>query len=192
MEDALPRDHHRLLIAMPQLQDPNFSRTVSLLASFDGNGAFGIVLNRPMPLSVDQLLTDQMTFPADKTLPLYFGGPVQENSLWFLHSYPDLHNDGIQILENLFLCTNLKTVEAVVTQHAHDPNPLFRFFLGYAGWSPGQLESEIAQSSWVTGSVDINELYSCDPEQFWTHALARLGVNDPSVLVSPANSGAAH
>jgi len=185
-------DRNCLLIAMPQLLDPNFNRTVSLMASFDEKGAFGFILNRLLDMTADQLLANRIDFPTDKNFPIFFGGPVQVNTLWFLHAYPEHFDKGIKVNDQLFLTTELKTVEAVVKAYRQEEIPLFRFFLGYAGWAPGQLENEIARASWVTGPVDIQELFHCDPEKYWKVALSRLGINDPSSLVAPSGSGSAH
>lgn len=194
LADGSP-DRSCILIAMPQLQDPNFHRSVSLIASFDDKGAFGVILNRLMPMSTEQLLADQAKLPEGASIPLHFGGPVQVNSLWFLHSYPEHHIDGLKIMDGIFLCTNLKTVEAVVAEHINDPEPRYRFFLGYSGWAPGQLEQEISQGSWVTaplehGATDL--LFTRDIHKLWDAALARIGIHDPTALVAPSSSGAAN
>ena len=181
-----------LLIAMPQLMDPNFLHTVSIMASFDDKGAFGMIVNRPTNLNANQILGDQLKLEKGNQIPVFFGGPVQINSFWFLHGYPKLHEDGTQILDNLFMTTNLKTVETIVNFFGHEEHPKFRFLLGYAGWAAGQLEREISLASWVTGPIDTEELFSCNPDRLWNTALARLGVHDPNALVSPPTSGSAH
>jgi putative transcriptional regulator len=181
-----------LLIAMPQLMDPNFYQSVTLLASFDPNGAFGLILNRPLDLTTEQVFQDKDELTLSRHFPLYYGGPVQVNSLWFLHAYPDFHQNGIELFQGLYLTTDLKTVEKVVNRHGTQKYPHFRFFLGYAGWAPGQMEKEIARASWVTCPVDFDEIFECASEFLWKKALRRLGITDPNTLVNPQSSGTAH
>jgi putative transcriptional regulator len=90
------------------------------------------------------------------------------------------------------MTTDLPTVEAVVKRYGQDERPLFRFHLGYSGWAPGQLEQEVALASWVVAPVDVQEIFSVDSERLWLAALARLGINDPNVLVAPTTSGTAN
>jgi putative transcriptional regulator len=192
MIESFHRTENCLLIAMPQLQDPNFSHTVSLLSSFDRNGAFALILNRTINLTAGQILQEKIQLKKGEHLPVYFGGPVQINSLWFLHAYPEFHSQGLKILDGVYLTTDLPAVEAIVNQYGDAENPRFRFFLGYAGWAPGQLENEISQGSWVTCPVDLDELFCCSATALWNAVLARMGIKDPFSLVSPLGSGSAH
>lgn len=181
-----------LLLAMPQLADPNFQQTVSLMVSFDSTGAFGLILNRPTEITAQQILSEKIKLPQDGAFPVFFGGPVQVNSLWFLHGYSEFKKDSIIVSEDLFITTDLVQVERVLAEKHEDPQPKFRFILGYSGWSPGQLEKEIAFSSWVTGPVDADEIFSTPAQDLWLDALHRIGIPDPNTLVTPVTSGEAN
>jgi len=188
----MPKTENCLLIAMPQLKDPNFSRTVNLVGSFDQNGAFALILNRPIDLTAGQVLQEKIQLKDAEDIPVFFGGPVQVNSLWFLHAYPKHHAQGLKISEELFLTSDLDTVEAVISQHGEEEIPKYRFFLGYSGWAPAQLEAEISLGSWVSCPIDLDELFSCDPQNLWKASLARIGIKDPTTLVAPQGTGSAH
>ncbi|MCU0229799.1 MAG: YqgE/AlgH family protein [Acidobacteria bacterium] len=172
------------IAAMPQLDDPNFRRTVVLLLRHDEDGALGLVINRPVPLSVGELCRSQeMDYRGPDDLPVYGGGPVQgESHLLVLHGDTPLHPEGsedeVEVAPGVYLVTAREGLEAL----ARRGSPRLRCFLGYSGWGAGQLERELAEGTWVPLEASQEFVFASDPERVWEHALRRSGI-DPLTLV---------
>ncbi len=131
------------LVAHPLLEDENFERSVVLLTQWDEHGASGLIVNRLSDYTLDQALRGDWP-----SWPLYFGGPVGTDSLYFLHQRPDLISDGSPVGENLFFGGDFDAMRYAVRNELISADEI-RFTAGYAGWSSGQLESELAERSWV-------------------------------------------
>jgi len=166
-----------LLLSMPQMADPNFSQTVVLLCDYTDKGAFGIVVNRQMDEPAWTMVTTDPPVTVDPEVKLWIGGPVEPQHTWVLTA--DAHGTGEEQRE---ICPG------VVLSVSHQltlqllqapPSNRARIVVGYAGWSPGQLEEEIAASAWLTMDVDPGLIFSVPPELMWETALRRLGT-DPS------------
>jgi putative transcriptional regulator len=167
-----------LLVSMPQLQDPNFARAVVLLCDFDPAGAFGLVVNRPTELPASSMVKLDPAVVGSNSLPLCIGGPVEPERGWILLADPPAEPDYRTIREGVYLSTSPQLLRNVLTA---SPAPRARVLAGYAGWGPGQLDAELAQSAWLIGSVDIDLLFDVDPHAMWETAIRRLGA-DPSSL----------
>lgn len=170
-----------LLLARPFLGDPNFERTVVLLCRHDATeGAFGLVINRPTTLT----LADVLPFYEGPALPLSVGGPVQHNTLHYIHRLADLP-------EAIPLAVPAAAADPaaergvfwggdyeILTSWLHDgrisTNDI-RFFVGYSGWSPGQLEGEIAADTWVVRSAAAQKVFTFEPEELWRGVLLEMG-----------------
>ena len=130
-----------LLLSDPFLQDPNFARSVVLLCEHNDEGAVGFVVSKLSSWKMEDLLPEEF---AERPFPVYEGGPVQPETIHFIHRIPHLIEDGVEILPGLFWGGNFE----VLTQGIHDkiilPNDV-RIFSGYSGWSEGQLEEEIKE-----------------------------------------------
>ncbi len=159
-----------LLIADPFLKDPNFLRTVVLLCNHNDEGSFGFVLNKQIDQSISDLLNnfDGIDFP------VYYGGPVQMDTLHFLHQYPHLIPDSVFISDNLYWGGNFETVKALLKNKIINPNKI-KFFIGYSGWSKGQLEEEINEKSWLTVSATTTLVFDTAYNQVWKESLQHLG-----------------
>jgi putative transcriptional regulator len=160
----------QLLVAAPVLSDPNFHRTVVFLAEHGEEGAMGIVLNRPTETSVGDAVPELSSI-AGQEEPVYVGGPVSTSSVLAVAELDD-PEDASELL--------FGTVGFV-----HEPGvPVFRgrVFLGYAGWSAGQLESELEEESWLVLPAEPDDLFSDDPEGLWSSVLRRQG--GPYALLS--------
>ncbi len=169
---------------MPQLQDPNFKRTVALLVDQDANGTFGLVLNRPVDLPARILCENlDVVWHGDPTANAHWGGPVQPDTGWVLCAeslgiYPD--DESVkEIIPGLFFAGSLDVLRAV----AVTPPPDVRLFLGYAGWGPGQLEDEMAQGAWLVAPVCSEVVFNVSSDSMWDHVVRSLGV-DPATLIS--------
>ena len=174
----------KLLVAMPQLQDPNFVRSVVLLVHHDAEGAFGVVVNRPVELQASDLFESlAVCWKGNPEMRIYWGGPVPPNSGWVL--FPrgasiDFDEDEATSLPNGFaFAGSLRVLEAL----AEAPPPSLRFFLGYAGWGPGQLEEELASGSWLVTPGTPDAFFGVPEASMWDHAVRGLGV-EPAALIS--------
>ncbi|PZR26037.1 MAG: hypothetical protein DI535_15905 [Citrobacter freundii] len=159
-----------LLIADPFLKDPNFLRTVVLLCEHNTEGSFGFVVNRPYGSTLGELIPDLQEF----SLPVYYGGPVQMDTIHFIHQYPDEIPGGQEIMEGVFWGGNFDSAIQLVRSGRADSLKI-RFFIGYSGWSDGQLDEEIKEKSWLTVAATQKLLFTIDIRNTWQEALKHLG-----------------
>ena len=167
-----------LLLAMPQMLDPNFARSVVLLCDYGPEGAFGLVLNRPTEMPASQMVRLEPPLAHSNAMPLFFGGPVQPERGWILLPEPPADAAHRAIQEGLYLSASPDVLRAVLETH---PEPRARVLAGYAGWGPGQLDDELAQSAWLIGDVHADIVFDVEPGVMWETAIRRLGA-DPSSL----------
>jgi putative transcriptional regulator len=173
-----------LLVAMPQLQDPNFKRAVVLLVHHDGEGTFGLVVNRPAEVEADILFDDlEIEWRGDRKLELAWGGPVQPNTGWVLfgEGAPDEIDDANELAPGLSVAGSLDTLRKI----ADRPPGRLRLMLGYAGWGPHQLEDELAQGAWLVAPVKSDIVFGVAPDQMWDHVVRGLGVDPATLIATP-------
>ena len=185
-----------LLLAMPQVLDPFFHRTVVLLIHHDEEGSFGFIVNRPTSIRVGEILTGmEVTWQGDETAFAYFGGPVQPQlgTVLFSPRPPSEGGDEGESEETEAATEVLPGVS--ITQHIGDlaqlaeaPPDRFRLFLGYAGWGAGQLVEEILRNDWLTAPVQSDLIFSSHPDRVWNDALQSVGV-EPAALPSWTKGG---
>ncbi len=167
-----------LLIADPFLKDPNFLRTVVLLCDHTKESSIGFVLNKKIEQTIDQLITDLEGFP----LPVYYGGPVELNSIHFVHQYPDLIPDAIKIGNGIYWGGNFESVTALIKTNSINFNKI-KFFIGYSGWGEAQLADELTEKSWLTVSSTQNLIFNTAHHKVWANSLIRLG-GDYKMLIN--------
>ena len=167
----LPPAKGTILIAEPFLKDPNFSRTVILLCEHQVEGSFGFVLNRNIGNTLSDLMPDRA---GDLALPVWYGGPVQKDSLHFLHQYPDLIEGSAEVSEGIWWGGNFDTVVDLLRSGAINSRNI-RFFVGYSGWGDGQLDGEMKENSWLTVQATRQLVFPSDPAQTWKDSLRELG-----------------
>lgn len=176
-------DH--FLIAMPALEDPNFHRSVTLVCQHDASGAMGIVINRAADYTLGELL-DQLSLPTDDprvaSLPIFSGGPVHADRGFVLHDDPREWNSTLRFGRGLAVTTS-RDILAAMARGDGPRNALVA--LGYAGWTAGQLEEELAQNSWLTVPADQGIVFTTPLQDRWQAAASALGV-DLSVLADYA------
>jgi putative transcriptional regulator len=168
-----------LLLSMPQLQDPNFAKTVVLLCDYGPEGAFGLVLNRPTEMPASAMVRLDPPVAAGNDLPLWMGGPVEPERGWILLG-DEPQTDFKTIRDGLYLSTSQALLREVLET---TPAPRARIIAGYAGWGPGQLDDELAQSSWLLTTVDLDLVFDVDADAMWETAIRRMGA-DPSMLTT--------
>jgi putative transcriptional regulator len=168
-----------LLLSMPQLQDPNFARTVVLLCDYGPDGAFGLVLNRPTEMPASTMVRLDPPITRGNDLPLWIGGPVEPERGWILLA-EEPPADFKSIRDGLYLSTSQTILREVLEA---SPAPRARVIAGYAGWGPGQLDEELAQSSWLMSDVDLDLVFDTPADAMWEAAIRRMGA-DPSMLTT--------
>ena len=159
-----------LLIADPFLKDPNFLRTVVLLCEHKEQGSFGFVLNKHIEQTLDELITDLEGY----SLLVYYGGPVQMNTIHFLHQYPDLIPESVKVSNDIYWGGNFETVTALIKNNSIDRNKI-KFFIGYSGWGDGQLTGELEEKSWLTVSANHKLVFNTGYNEIWKGSLQALG-----------------
>ena len=171
-----------LLLSMPQMQDPNFARTVVLLCDYLPDGAFGLVLNRPTDLPASEMVRLDPPVKAGNQLPLFIGGPVQPERGWILVGEPPDEAEFRTVVDGLYLSTSPHLLRRVLQTR---PEPRARVVAGYAGWGPGQLDDELAQSSWLMADVQLDLVFDVDVTVMWETAIRRLGADPLLLQTSP-------
>jgi putative transcriptional regulator len=171
-----------LLVAMPDLADPNFRRTVVLLVHHDEDGTVGLVLNRSADLSAFDLCESlDVEWQGDPDRAVTWGGPVQPNTGWVVAGGDVLAvlPEATRFADGLHFAGSLDALRCV----AVEPPPELRLFLGYAGWGPGQLESELVAGAWVVAPLAREAIFAVPEDELWDHAWRMLGI-DPATIVS--------
>jgi putative transcriptional regulator len=161
-----------LLLSMPQLHDPNFAQTVVLLCQHNEEGAFGLVMNRPVTTTAKVMAQGAIDEPAEHELEVWIGGPVEPDRSWILLPDDDADEEAIRVCEGVFLSTSATVLQRII---AHDADDRTRLIAGYAGWGPGQLDAELAASAWLSVDVFPDLIFDTPAEDMWERAIRRLG-----------------
>jgi putative transcriptional regulator len=177
----------QLLVAMPQMQDPRFARSVVYLcAHSEDAGAMGLVVNKTIDaLTVGELYTHLKIEPAvraNRPQPVHFGGPVDPGRGFVLHS-ADYREEGTLGIGDEFAMT--ATLDILRAMGKGEGPRQCLLALGYAGWAPGQLDAEIQANGWLSVAADCGLVFDMDDDSKWTRALAKLGVS-PEMLSGEA------
>ncbi len=169
------------LIAMPQVRDATFEKSVVLMVEHGPGGSMGLVINRAADVTLADLANDQdFSVPiqlADK--PIFVGGPVEPYRGFGLHDSAQI-GEKAEVMPGLFLSVTSDSLKPLLS------NPLInvRFCLGYSKWGAGQIEAELATGTWLFTEASIDTVLRVDPEQIWEQTIKSMGV-DPSMLVTP-------
>jgi putative transcriptional regulator len=171
-----------LLLAMPQLADPNFSRAVVLMIEHGEAGSFGLVINHPSPIRAAELLDSlEMSWRGEDSAVVWAGGPVSPSTGWVLHEPVGIAQAGIggtiAITSSISLSTSPERLRAIASQ----PPRHIRLLLGYSGWGPGQLATEMARGAWLHTSADPTLVFGTPADEMWDTAMRSLGI-DPRDL----------
>lgn len=168
---------NQFLIAMPSMQDQNFSRTVTYICEHSEHGAMGIVVNRPTNLQLtdilDQLDITEMDFKYGEE-SIYIGGPVQPERGFVLHGDNSDWDSTMQVAPNISITTSKDILESIAAGKGPDHHLVA---LGYAGWASGQLEDEISANAWLSGPADSQIIFNTPVELRWKAAAQLLGVD---------------
>jgi len=176
----------RLLLAMPAMGDPRFHKAVIFMCAHDANGAMGLVINHTLPgVDLSQLLEQLNLKPEEHKAPeapVMSGGPVETARGFVLHSNDFKQADTIRIDDNFSVTGTIDALKAIASGDGPDR---MLFILGYAGWSPGQLDREIKQNAWLVADPDPELIFISSPDEKWNMAIRKLGF-DPGMLSGEA------
>src|SRR5215212_8835917 len=159
-----------LLISDPFLKDPNFMRTVVFLCEHQQQGSFGFVLNRKYENTLDELIPELEGYK----LPLFYGGPVQMDTIHFLHEYKNEIPGGQEVMPGVYWGGDFEKVVEMIKNNELDGEKI-RFYIGYSGWSDGQLNDELTEKSWLTVKATRQLVFHTDYKDVWKEALKQLG-----------------
>lgn len=161
----------KLLISEPFLMDPNFKRSVILLTEHSEEGTIGFVLNQPSNLLLKDLIPD--LWQANYTV--YVGGPVEMDTIHFIHRCYDKLNSGEEISNGIYWGGNFETLKILVNNNAIDETEV-KFFVGYSGWGEEQLQAEITENTWIVSEkYQKDTLFSHSEEELWRKVIIDLG-----------------
>ena len=175
-----PLQAGKLLVATPLTGDIFFDRSVILLIEHNEGGSFGIILNKNLPITLKDLFPDTH----NEHIPIFWGGPVDANVLFFLHSYGNLLKDSIHIDGNIYYGASVPDLLDSIKKELLDES-LIRFYLGYSGWTGGQLEDEINRKLWVVADCDEKNLFAINNKSYWNTVVENLGSDFSSWLNIP-------
>ena len=160
----------KLLVSEPFLPDPNFERTIILMCEHNEDGSFGFVLNKPSLSKVAEVLDDLNKFEG----MAFVGGPVQQDTLQYIHRIPNIEH-AVEIMEGVFWGGNFEKICLLVETNQISEADV-KFFLGYSGWTAGQLNEELKENTWiVSDQLDASLIFETDAEIMWQKALKLMG-----------------
>ncbi|MGB0934874.1 MAG: YqgE/AlgH family protein [Alphaproteobacteria bacterium] len=175
----------KLIVAMPNMTDPRFANSVIFICGHDKSGAMGLVINRLVETLTFFGLMEQLNIPVDPNIqdrPINYGGPVEMGRGFVLHSSDYMHESSVSIAENVVLTATVDILRDLAQGGGPERCLLA---LGYAGWSPGQLEKEIQNNGWLEVEVDEELIFETRLDHRWREALEKIGV-DPAMLSASA------
>ncbi|MFP4018191.1 MAG: YqgE/AlgH family protein [Bacteroidales bacterium] len=167
--DNLTPQRGRILISEPLLNDSYFKRSVVYLTEYSANGSVGFVLNKPIDLSPNEVVKDFPKFNA----PIYVGGPVAKDTIHYLHTVSDLIPNSVHVQGNIYWGGDFEKVKELISEGMITPEQI-RFFLGYSGWSPNQLDEELKNNAWLVSELEASKIMAPDRD-LWEKVLQELG-----------------
>ena len=172
----------KLLIAEPFLNDYYFGRSVILLTEHSTEGSVGFVLNKPVKISLNEILTD---FPKFDSL-ISVGGPVKTDSVHYIHTLGKFLPDSVEIADGIFWGGNFSELKKIIKSGLINKNQI-RFFIGYSGWSANQLEDELKINSWLVSNLDAKTIMRKNEPSIWKESILNLGEEYKTWINFPEN-----
>ncbi len=160
----------QVLLSEPFMGDFYFGRSVILLAEHNSEGTFGLILNK----SVTTKLNDALKNFPNIDIPMFLGGPVDANRLFFIHTLGERIESSIPVMEGLYWGGSMESVKEMASLNLLDENNI-RFFVGYSGWGAHQLESELAKNSWAVTPITPQQIFHTKPRMLWNLLTKQLG-----------------
>lgn len=160
----------RLLVSEPYLPDPNFERTIILLCEHNAEGSFGFVMNKPSLARLGDVMADLKEIDA----PVFIGGPVQQDTLHYIHRLPKLE-EATPVMKGIYWGGNFDQLVSLIETKQVAASDI-KFFLGYSGWSVGQIDEELREDSWIVcDKVNEELLFDIKAEAMWQYTLRSMG-----------------
>jgi putative transcriptional regulator len=160
----------QLLLAEPFMQDPYFRRAVVLVCEHHDQGSLGFILNKSIDMQVNELVGNFPDFQAE----VFYGGPVQTDTLHYIHNLGDLLDESLRIADGVWWGGDFEKLKFLISSNLVQPKNI-RFFVGYSGWSTGQLEEEMESGSWVSADMDTNYVFKSQPGGLWSQVMHNKG-----------------
>lgn len=173
----------RLLVSEPFMMDPNFKRSVILITECAEAGAMGFILNHQS----EYMLADVLPDISYSDIPVYVGGPVAANTLHFIHCVPDKIDGGIEICEGIYWGGDFEVIKELINTYQLNENEI-KFFMGYSGWTPNQLDDEILENSWIVAEkCSAETLFISSEHNMWKEVVISLGSRFAHIANFPEN-----
>ncbi len=160
----------KILLAEPFLQDENFKRAAILLCEHDDEGSLGFVMNKPLDIKVDELIEGFPEFDSE----VHLGGPVQTDTIHYIHNVGDLLEGSMRVVDGVYWGGDFEKLKFLIAQQLILPHNI-RFFVGYSGWTEGQLADEMLYGSWVVADMDANYLFKTPADRLWKQVMYNKG-----------------
>lgn len=160
----------KALVSEPFLLDNYFKRSIVIITEHNESGTVGFVLNKPVDVKINEVVENFPDIDAEVAL----GGPVSTNTLHYLHTLGDIIPNSVQVVGNIYWGGDFDVVERLITS-GNISRGQIRFFLGYSGWSPNQLENELAENAWIVCDISPEEIMMPMNKHYWTKKLRGMG-----------------
>ncbi|MFA6088057.1 YqgE/AlgH family protein [Mucilaginibacter sp.] len=173
----------RLLISEPFMPDPNFKRSVILLTEYSEAGAMGFILNH----QGEYLLGDILSDVSYSEIPVYMGGPVAANTLHYIHCCPEKIEGGIEIWDGIFWGGDFEQIKDLINTYRLQESEI-KFFTGYSGWTPNQLDDELREDAWIVANkFESGIIFSNNEHNLWKEVVISLGQRYAHIANFPEN-----
>lgn len=159
----------KLLISEPFMGDENFERTVILLCEHNTNGSFGLVLNQKTKLTLSDVIDDNYS-----EQPIFTGGPVQQNTLHFLHSLGNEVLYTSKVADGIYWGGDFEHIKSMLNYKSGETDEV-KLFVGYSGWEAGQLQKELGRNAWYVADADPTLIFETPPKDVWRRVLRKMG-----------------
>lgn len=172
----------KILLSEPFMLDPNFKRTVVFICAHDEEGTIGFVLNRKAKVTIPDL------FPEFEYLKvnLYHGGPVEPNTVHYLHKLGDIIPDSELVGDGIYWSGSFEVLKILMAEKKVSPDDI-RFFIGYSGWGAGQIEDELKENAWFVTSAQSTDIFGDKPDKLWNDILKDMGGDYKQISNYPEN-----
>lgn len=173
----------KILLSEPFMIDNNFKRSAVLLVDHEVDGSVGYILNKQLDIRLNDLLTN---FP-EFDVPVYYGGPVQKDTIHYVHNIGELLDNSKQVARGVYWGGDFEKLKFLIQSELVKPHNI-RFFVGYSGWSEGQLEEEMELGSWILADLHANYVFKEDTDELWRSIMERKGTNYSVIAQLPDGS----
>lgn len=160
----------RILLSEPLMGDYFFGRSVVLLAEHNEEGSFGTILNKPISAKFNEVVKDFPEFNA----PVYLGGPVDTENLFYIHTKGDLIPESLEIIDGVFWGGDIEMLKEMMLLKTVQPQDI-RFFIGYSGWAAQQLDQELEKNSWIIARTTTEQVFGIEPPVMWETIVNKMG-----------------